>query len=519
MALRTLAERNPTFLEGDLALLHIDSLRAAGLHQLLGPYDRFGWHHPGPAYAYLMSVTDRLVGFTHPLSAEALTAMAIDGGSFTAAVAVARRHLGAGPAAGVLVLGWLAMVGLGNDAVFNPWSPTVVVLPAVLLVVMAVASTGPAARRGPAGLGLAAGALVVGTFCLQTDLGTLPLVAPLVVVVLLSPLVGRLGRRSRPVGKEANPPGSPGAGAAATFALGAIAAAAWVPVLVDEWSSRPGNLTRIFDFFTAAHRHAGVRAGVRAAGWAQLALFGHRPPGAPPVGATGSWAALAAWATALLLLAVGLRLGRPVAAAGAIVWLLGTALVVLAGAEIVGPPYAYLTYWAAAPLAGAAVALGDLSAALVDRARRAVPVADAHRSGRGEIALLLVTLLSGLGVTGDLLSRHSVISYSPAPVATAWSDVHLLVPGHGPVGVAYPNQADAWNIGTGLVDRLEEGGRAVAVLPFWSNQVVTTSPAPPSTWISILPAGSSPPKGVWRPAGTVGRVSLFVGPRPAPGGD
>ncbi|MHB1446631.1 MAG: hypothetical protein ACYCZV_13390 [Acidimicrobiales bacterium] len=48
-----LAGRRVTYVQGDLALLDVDALRAGRFQQLLGPYDRFGWHHLGPAYAYL----------------------------------------------------------------------------------------------------------------------------------------------------------------------------------------------------------------------------------------------------------------------------------------------------------------------------------------------------------------------------------------------------------------------------------------------------------------------------------
>ena len=525
VAVRTLGETAPTFLQGDLALLHVDSLRAAGWHQLLGPYDRFGWHHPGPVFAYLISLFDRLEGFTRPLQAEALAALVLDGVSLTAAVAVARRHLGPGAAAGVLGIGWLAVVGLGNDAVFNPWPPTVVVLPTILLAVISVAAlTQP--NRSSAGAtrwGLAVGALLVGTFCLQTDVGTLPLVAPCTAVAVAAPLAGQLvrRRRRRPAGApDALVPGpgvgdeSSPAGTAFVVAGAVLGAAAWIPVLIQEVSSHPGNLTRIVDFFRGTHEGAGAAAGVRAAGWAQLAVFGHRPPGSPPVGAAGSWATVGAVVLAVLLLGVASRRHQPVAVAGAAVWLAGTGLAVFAGTQIVGPPYSYLTYWAAAPLAGGAIAVGDLAAGLLPVPRRAS--GDDGVVGRRERLVVIAALVLAVAVGGDLLARRAVVSYSMQPVATAWSDVEPLVPRGAAIGVAYPNHSAPWAVGTGLVDRLEAGGHPVAVLGFWSNQVVTTAMGPPLLWFSVVQA-ERPVPATWRPVGQVGTVRLYVGSRPAPG--
>jgi hypothetical protein len=493
LAVRTLTETSPTFLQGDLALLHVDSLRAAGLHLVLGPYDRFGWHHPGPAYGYLMSLADRLEGFTRPLQAEALTALVVAGGSLAGSVVMARRHLGPGPAAGILILGWMAAIGLGNDSVFNPWPPTVVILPMVLLGVLVLAGL------SGAGYGAAGGSLLVGTFCLQTDVGTAPYVVVGVLVTLGSALWRRPARTH------------PGAARAAALAV-VVAVGAWIPVALQELSSRRGNLTALYDFFRISHAHAGLTAGVRAAGWAQLAAFGDRPPGVPPVGAAGAWAVLAGGVLAGVGLVVSYLRKRPVAIAGTAWWLLGTAVAVGAGTEIVGAPYSYLTFWAAAPLAGAAVAAGDLAASGL--------VAAWSRAGRRTASVirrtaLAVAVAGSLGLTVHLGQRRAVSSYSAAALAKAWSEVGGGLGSHQAVGVAYPNQPATWNIGTGLVDRLESTGHLVAVLPFWSNQVTATTPDDPAAWISVLGPGASPPPGSER-LGTVGGVLLVISARPAP---
>src|ERR1043166_6073345 len=40
--------------QGDMAVLEIGTLHASTGAQLLGPYSRFHWNHPGPLYFYLL---------------------------------------------------------------------------------------------------------------------------------------------------------------------------------------------------------------------------------------------------------------------------------------------------------------------------------------------------------------------------------------------------------------------------------------------------------------------------------
>src|SRR5262245_7576970 len=51
---------------GDGAALELGTLHAAHGVQLLGPYSRFGWSHPGPAYFYLAAPIYRAFGERGP---------------------------------------------------------------------------------------------------------------------------------------------------------------------------------------------------------------------------------------------------------------------------------------------------------------------------------------------------------------------------------------------------------------------------------------------------------------------
>ena len=482
---RCMTERGPTYLEGDLALLHVDSLRAAGLHQLLGPYDRFGWHHLGPAYAYLMAAVGRLVGANHPLQAEALTAALVDGLSLSGAALVARRALGAAAATGTVLVGMVLAISLGNDAVFNPWPPLIVVVPLILLGVLALSWF----RMGGALPALSM--LLVGTFCVQSDVGT----APYVGALGLALAVGRVVRFRRPWVVRGRP-----AGLGAALVAAAVAVA-WVPVAVQQLGARGGNLTLVVRFFLSSHRHAGLVAGVRAAGWAQLAAVGLRPPGAPPIGDAGIAAAVVVVVLAGALGSAGLAGRRPLMVGAAALWLGGTLVAIAAGAQIAGPPYSYLTIWAVAPLVGGFVAAGVLLASVLPAPGRTS-------------ALFLFAAASSLAVTGAVVARRPVQSYSSNSVGRAWASVGPWVGRSDPVGVAFGNDAASWNLGTGLVDQLESTRHPVRVLPFWDSQVYSDDRGPVRWWVSVLPLGAAQPAGQ-RVLGVVGSSRLLIGTVPA----
>lgn len=155
-------------LMGDQALLVLATRNAAGLHQLLGPYDRFGWAHPGPAWFYLMAP-----GY-------------LAGGSTSAAVVAAEMLVHTVAAAAVVaVLGrwrgrWAALAGAAGVVLYEVvlvraafaelWNPYALLLPTVLFLLL-VARTAAGSRLALVGVAL------TGTFLVQTHVGMAPLAA------------------------------------------------------------------------------------------------------------------------------------------------------------------------------------------------------------------------------------------------------------------------------------------------------------------------------------------------------
>src|SRR3954471_1723225 len=110
----------------DTAVIESYTLYASRAQLLVGPYSRYGWHHPGPLYFYLLAPVYVLAGRSTPgLSAGALLI------NLSSVVLLAWVMVRAGD-------GWLAVMATAAIAVYawrlppllaSAWNPHVVVLP------------------------------------------------------------------------------------------------------------------------------------------------------------------------------------------------------------------------------------------------------------------------------------------------------------------------------------------------------------------------------------------------------
>jgi hypothetical protein len=233
--MRVLAGRSDITLYGDQALIGIASRRAADFEQLLGPYSRTGFHHPGPAVFYLLAPfveLARSVGAGLYVGALAVNLVAL-----VATVAIVWKRVG--PLASLWTAGALDLFALclGLGTLREPWNPYLVIIPMLLFVVLWAA-----ACTGPASYGV--WALVVGSYEIQTHIATAP-----VVVLLLVVMVVRMRRRRMPLRGRG------------VWVGGAVLVAMWLPPVIELFVDRPNNLQAIWDFFTSSHQ---------ATGWGQL---------------------------------------------------------------------------------------------------------------------------------------------------------------------------------------------------------------------------------------------------------
>jgi iduronate 2-sulfatase len=370
---------------GDYAALELYTRLAAQGRQLLGPYSRFGFHHPGPAYFYASVPLYLLSGqrFTGIL----LTAALVN----VVSIALILRRLGRDGGLPALLSGALVLASFlswrGPGWLFSAWNPNVAVLPFGLALVECAAF---AAGRSHA----AATAVLAGSFAAQTHLGCLP--ATLALGLAAGAL--RLARVRRAAGL----PALERAPRAPLIAAAAIAVVLWALPIVEQLRPDGGNLAHILGFSSLPGEghpafEALAAAGAAVVGW----LAGAHDASA---------AALLGLVVASLALAHGAarRTRQAFPAALALVTFAGVAAAILSAARVTGPLLPYLLRWMAMLSVGAAAALAAGLAPLL-RAR-----VEASRRPRLAAAAALVALAL-VGGRNLALARAALQSPSHPP--------------------------------------------------------------------------------------------------------
>jgi hypothetical protein len=266
-----LSRHAPPFREvSDGAILEIYTLEALRGRLLVGPYSRFGWHHPGPLYFYLEAPWYWLSG-RHTAGMQA-GALALN------IAAVATVAWAATSASTIAVIALCGAVGWyiwrTGDMIVSPWNPHVIVLPMLAFVVLTAAFAATGQRR------LLPWLLLLGSFLAQTHVAMVPPVALLMLVAVA-------------VQRDAVRAGWP--------AAAGVALAAWLPAIIEQLTHHPGNITRIVRFF--AGTSAGQPIATAAAAWSAALTGAFRPDFAVALGfdvrpPAGPWPL--AWSTAAM---------------------------------------------------------------------------------------------------------------------------------------------------------------------------------------------------------------------------
>jgi len=461
--LRLATSRGPIFLGGDLAVIDLQVRRALGFHQLLGPYSRYGWSHPGPLYFYLLSVLARVAGagartdFIGALLINALSALGV--------VWVVRSRAGswaslwAATCMAVLAIAFVGgVVNPGATPLMNPWNPYVVTFPLVLLGVLCA--------LGAAGswLGIL-GACLIGSFAVQTDVSTAPLVVALLAGTLVVRLVTATATRRRVVGT------APADGAEHRRRLakpdwGIVAAAAalvlvWVPTLVQQVTGKQGNIAAIWRFFTGPNSHNRLSSALWSVATIERGLVTGVPRavnGLTIIGGADPYALIVAGLVVILgvgALAAGIRLhDRFIAFLGG-ASLVGSAVSVYAATRISGPIFGYLVMWElAAPLL-ALIGAGMAVLAWGERPGRSIA-----RSRRNLLPFGAVALVACGTFSVEMGRLQPLSSFTDTDVELAVRAVTTRVPSRQPM---FLGEAGAWSFGTvatfaGVFDSLDQRG-------------------------------------------------------------
>ena len=225
---------------GDAATLEIRTLHAAHGQQQLGPYSRFLWSHPGPAFFYLALPLYK--AFHQRGAALNVFVFVASMSSAVATVLCARKLRGDVFALAVAtLLGVYEIVGV-PFAMSSEWNPSVPLLPLTLLFFL-----GASLALGGTSAALPA-FVFVGSAIVQTHVGYLPEVLLISAVALLWSVGRWLLPGEAPTLKRRQRTGW------ALLVAGGVLAVCWVLPVLETVTTHPGNLTDLFVFFTTPHR-------------------------------------------------------------------------------------------------------------------------------------------------------------------------------------------------------------------------------------------------------------------------
>ena len=365
---------------GDVAFIELAVRQMVRGGTALGPYSRFGWHHPGPLLFAVMAPA-------YWLSGEAsrslfLSSWFLNWGCAVLIVLLVRRMAGE-LAARVSVIAIVLIVhALHFDQLASPWNPSLLAMPALLMFVCVAAS---AAGSVPA----LVGTWLVASYLVQTHIGTAPLCAVAVAIAVVAFLGGRgwrprFARRERVVVI---------AGAALLFLV-------WLPPLYQQVTNHDGNLTQIARFYASPPRDAGATshslhdAAVQVSDVATAVPLG-RARGVADLHTRYAWVAL------FVVLGIGgaiagWRRNRFLAVL-CLMTPVGLLVAELATTRIIGPLLPYLLRWLETIGIPALVGAGAL----------AVLAAAGEGSGRRAVVAGWVSAAVLIGVT--LAASHTVV--------------------------------------------------------------------------------------------------------------
>jgi hypothetical protein len=405
-AARIVVSRSPLTLYGDQALIELGARRAAHFDQLVGPYSRDGFHHPGPVLFYLLAPFVRI--FTSSGAGLYLGAIAISGAALTATVAFLWRRVGPLAALSAVVAIDLFCLCVRVGTLREPWNPYLIVAPMVLFVVLWAAGI-----TGSAGAGL--WSLVIGSYLVQTHIATAGVVITMTAIFAAHVVRSRWRRRSRQV---AIPHGWRPARITGLVVLVLV----WIPSLVELWRDQPNNLRLLWGFFTSTRATPPLQQSLTAVADAwTIVPFGnhdyvlalHRSPTELGVGVALLLVGLA------LAVELGCRRRQPLtlalASAGGLGVLVGTISLALSPP----PVYPYYTIWLAYVPVSIMLAIGVAILAPGER-----PPHPGHRAdqwagaGRPLFGRRVVIVCAAAAVIAATFTVHSDLRMGPIRATT-----------------------------------------------------------------------------------------------------
>ncbi len=445
---------------GDQALLALGAGRALQLDQLVGPYSRFGWHHPGPALFYVLALPIWLFGSGVGLS---LGTILINGGASVATVAYLWRKVGALAAMWSAAALGLLSLGLGFFVILYPWNPDVLVFPLILFSVL----WAQAIRGDRTALVWAA---VVGSFVVQSHIST----APFCVIMLAAAVVGAVLSATRRRGATPALTNRPWLVAGTALLVASV-----VPIVVELVQDQPNNVTLLWGYFVA---HPGAHSQLRlallqAADALTVIPFGGATTGAGLYVDHGTVKMLGAGAVMAMIALAGFVVARrrgqrsaqlilATAAAGAIIGIAATT-------RVTGGVLSYLVAWQSFAPGALIIGVGCAFLGTEGTERTEGPERTDRTEGPGprRPALLPVAVVSvlalGLGANSVRMAIHQpalVGSNNPAALRLATAAHDAVRVGSGAVNITIVDDI-TWVYAATVALDLTQSGHPTTVSP------------------------------------------------------
>ena len=312
----------------DWAVMEFHAGRALRLDELLGPYSRYGWNHPGPALFYASAPLYWLSG--RRFAGLSATAVVVNIVCVALIVVVARR--GGGPRAGwtaaAVMIAFCWLFGLNELA--NPWNPLMVILPTTLAAVSLAAAV-QGIRWTPA-LAVAAG-----SFAVQSHVASAPIVAGMGIAAFVLLLTEIKARRWPLTNRHL------------LTTVGLVVLVMWGLPLYEELRPGEGNVETLVGYFGSSSGGQAAGDVVRNVG-AQLTLSVRsmgdyiNPLAVFPAFGPARWAVAAVQLVLVgAAVTVGRARGRVFASSLAIVAAAGAAMALASTFRAVDELYTYLT--------------------------------------------------------------------------------------------------------------------------------------------------------------------------------
>lgn len=445
--------------EGDLAMLDISTRNLAEGRSLLGPYSRFGFNHPGPAYLFLRMPLFLITGGSG--SAPYITVPLIIAVCLAVAFILVGRFCGATVSIVFCVLMLLYLMRTSPVVWLRDWNPFMIIFPFLLFVLACAAVASGRTIWFPA-------AVICGSLVAQTHLGGLPVVLALLLCILpVSVLFARVRpwrgiRVGRPI--------------VAGLILGV---ALWLPVIVQELAPGEGNMTRILRFMAENPSGVGLKTALRE--WSGSLTACETGFLAPRFlrsrGILHHAVLIVAFLRLLLITGCSVllrRTGRSPFVGSLAALLIVTQLTMFLGVmQVRGDLHEYLFCWfsVTSPLSWLVPAgtLSVLAPGVASRIRVFPPV---------------MTLLA-VFIAGSVVSRLGVLeegvfdplSYHHEGVENLSEDMEAFLNSHsGRSWFLEPRPRELWPLSAGVVNRLSQRGFDVHPDPFFGSLLGTAAP-------------------------------------------